>query len=190
MPVVAGIAATATAPPSRDRGGLPVELGLQRAQVADRADRLDATVCDDRDPRRVIPPVLQPSQPSEQQLANLTPACPLTVADVADDPAHRSKISAAWHPTWAIGQLFGSVGGWEEGRKDVFGRLSQASSLASKLSQASSRSTSSTALADLLAPRPRWAPRPSPARAARSRSGAPARARAQPVPRPRLGQRR
>ncbi len=58
------------------------ELGAQVREVADRAHRVDLTVREQRDARRVVAPVLELLQPLDKQITAGT------VPDVADDSAH------------------------------------------------------------------------------------------------------
>src|SRR5580693_5034854 len=155
------------------------QLGLQRAQVADGAHRLDAVLGDHRDAGAVIAAVLELAQPGEQQIARGT------LTYISDNAAHCVEDTSAQRPSTVdpspesfparLGKGAGSVACYARERPrtppneggDDSGRLRPAPAPLGPPS-------------DCRRPRPpaRSAPRPSRARAARSRSGARARARA------------
>ena len=65
--------------------GAGVDRAAQRAQVADRAHRVDPAAVEHRDPGAVVAAVFELLEPREQQRASLSGS------DVADDAAHASR---------------------------------------------------------------------------------------------------
>ena len=82
-PIVAGGAATATAPSAADRlVGVEADRRAQVGEVADRAHGVDLAVREQRDAGRVVAAVLELLEPGDQQIAARA------LADVSDDSAH------------------------------------------------------------------------------------------------------
>ena len=63
-------------------GAVRAGLSLQRLEVADDADVVERAVLAQREPGRVVAPVLEPLEALEQQVFTGS------LADVSDDPAH------------------------------------------------------------------------------------------------------
>jgi hypothetical protein len=63
--------------------GIDGDRFLETRELAGAPAQLDRALADDRDARRVVPPILEPPQPVDQNRQDLL------VPDLADDPAHK-----------------------------------------------------------------------------------------------------